>query len=276
LDIDSKKLTSNGFIQGFKMMSFKSILFETNERVAIIRFNRPEALNTLNQNLIEELQHAVRAVEADSNLSCLIISGSDKAFAAGADIKEMADKSFADAFKDDFTENWNVIARMRKPTIAAVSGFALGGGCELAMQCDMVFAAENARFGQPEIKIGAIPGLGGTQRLTRAIGKARAMELILTGRMMDAQEAFSAGLITRVVPTVDLMSETLKVAHIISNMSLPSLCLAKEAINRSYESLLSEGLLFERRALHSLFATQDQKEGMQAFIEKRAPRFQNK
>ena len=257
-------------------MSTENILVETRGRVGLIRLNRPQALNALNRALMSEVDAAVDGFEADGNIGCMVMTGSEKAFAAGADIKEMADKTFNDAFLGDFTAGWHRVADARKPVIAAVAGFALGGGCELAMQCDLINAADNARFGQPEIKLGIIPGIGGTQRLTRAVGKAKAMDLILTGRMMDAQEAERSGLVARVVPLQSLLEETLKVAETIASMSLPSVLAAKEAINRAFETSLAEGVRFERRIFHSLFATADQKEGMAAFVAKRAPKFENK
>jgi len=257
-------------------MTYQNIVVATKGRVGVIRLNRPQALNALNKPLMAELTQAIEAFDADDKVGCLLITGSDKAFAAGADIKEMADKPFIEAYLGDFVSNWNAAAHARKPVIAAVAGFALGGGCELAMQCDVVIAADNAKFGQPEIKLGVIPGIGGTQRLARAVGKAKAMDLILTGRMMDAAEAERSGLVARVVPAANLMDEAMKVADTIANMSLPSVLAAKEAVNRTFESGLSEGVVFERRIFHSLFATQDQKEGMKAFIEKRAPKWKNK
>src|SRR5262252_6856708 len=257
-------------------MSYDNIAVESRGRIGIIRLNRPQALNALNASLISELSAAVDAFEADGGIGCILIAGSDKAFAAGADIKEMAGKSFMEAFMADFVGRWDRLAHARKPVVAAVAGFALGGGCELAMQCDLIIAADNAKFGQPEIKLGVIPGIGGTQRLTRAIGKAKAMDLILTGRMMDAQEAERAGLVARVVPLAELMSEAMKVAETIASMSLPALMVAKESVNRAFEVSLAEGVRFERRVFHSLFATEDQKEGMAAFIEKRAAEFKNK
>ena len=257
-------------------MAYETILVETRGRVAVIRLNRPQALNALNAALMKDLIAALDRLEDDRAVSCLVITGSDKAFAAGADIKEMADKSYIDAFMDDFAAAWERVARARKPMIAAVAGFALGGGCELAMMCDLVIAADNARFGQPEIKLGVIPGIGGTQRLTRAVGKAKAMDLILTGRMMDAQEAERAGLVARVVPLAQLMDETMKAAETIAAMSLPALMAAKEAVNRAFETSLAEGVRFERRVFHALFATQDQKEGMAAFVAKRAAKFENR
>ena len=257
-------------------MSYEHILVETKGRVGIIRLNRPQALNALNRALIGELIQAIDAFEADEAIGCLLLTGNEKAFAAGADIKEMADKTFAEAFGENFAANWDHIAHIRKPVVAAVAGFALGGGCELAMQCDVVIAADTAKFGQPEIKLGVIPGIGGTQRLTRAIGKAKAMDLILTGRMMDAAEAEKSGLVARVVPAAELMDEALKVAETIAGMSLPSVLAAKETVNRAFESSLAEGVLFERRTFHALFATRDQKEGMKAFVEKRKAEWKNR
>jgi enoyl-CoA hydratase len=257
-------------------MSYQNIVVETQGRVGVIRLNRPQALNALNKALIAELTQAIETFDADEKIGCLLITGNDKAFAAGADIKEMADKPFIEAYLGNFVSNWNAAAHARKPIVAAVAGFALGGGCELAMQCDVVIAADNAKFGQPEIKLGVIPGIGGTQRLARAVGKAKAMDLILTGRMMDAAEAEKSGLVARVVPAANLMDEAMKVAETIANMSLPSVLAGKEAINRAFEGGLTEGMAFERRIFHSLFATQDQKEGMKAFIEKRPPQWKNK
>jgi enoyl-CoA hydratase len=257
-------------------MSTQTILVETKSRVGIIRFNRPQALNALNAALVAELNGALDAFEADGNIGCILITGSDKAFAAGADIKEMADKSYTDVNLGDFASDQDRIARMRKPVVAAVAGFALGGGCEMAMQCDLIIAADNAKFGQPEIKLGVIPGIGGTQRLTRAVGKAKAMDLILTGRMMDAAEAERAGLVARVVPAANLMEEAMKIAETIAGFGLPSLYAAKESVNRAFETSLAEGVRFERRVFHALFATDDQKEGMAAFVEKRPPKFKNR
>jgi enoyl-CoA hydratase len=257
-------------------MSYQNIIVETKGRVGVIRLNRPQALNALNRALVAELGQAIDAFEADDKISCLLITGNEKAFAAGADIKEMADKTFIEAFLGNFVSTWDRVARTRKPVVAAVAGFALGGGCELAMQCDLIIAADSAQFGQPEIKLGVIPGIGGTQRLTRAVGKAKAMDLILTGRMMDAAEAAISGLVARVVPTANLMEEAMKVADTIANMSLPSVLAAKESVKRAFESSLAEGVIFERRIFHSLFATEDQKEGMKAFIEKRKPEWKNK
>ncbi len=256
--------------------SYENIIVETKGKVGIIRLNRPQALNALNPALIAEFHQAVTALEADANISCMIVTGSEKAFAAGADIKEMAEKSYLDAYMSNLAATWDPPARARKPIIAAVAGFALGGGCEIAMMCDFIIAADNAKFGQPEIKLGVIPGIGGTQRLTRAVGKAKAMDLTLTGRMMDAQEAERCGLVARVVPLASLMDEAMKAAETIASMSLPALMAAKEAVNVAFETTLAEGIRFERRTFHALFATQDQKEGMVAFIEKRTPEFKNK
>jgi len=257
-------------------MSTETIIVETRGRVGLIRLNRPQALNALNSVLLRELTSAVDRFETDSGIGCMVITGSDKAFAAGADIKEMADKTFIDVFFEDFCAASHRVAAARKPVIAAVAGFALGGGCELALQCDLIIAADNARFGQPEIKLGIIPGIGGTQRLTHAIGKSKAMDLILTGRMMDAPEAERSGLVARIVPLQSLLDEALKVAETIASMSLPSVLAAKEAVNRAFETSLAEGIRFERRIFHSLFATADRKEGMTAFIEKRPARFEHK
>jgi enoyl-CoA hydratase len=257
-------------------MNYQNIIVETKGRVGIIRLNRPQQLNALNLALKDELTQAIDAFEADDKIGCMLITGNDKAFAAGADIKEMADKTFIEAYLGDFVGNWDRIARARKPVVAAVAGFALGGGCEIAMQCDIIIAADTAKFGQPEIKLGVIPGIGGTQRLARAVGKAKAMDMILTGRMMDAAEAEKSGLVARVVPAANLMEEAMKVAEVIANFSLPSVLAGKEAINRAFESGLSEGVVFERRIFHSLFATEDQKEGMKAFVEKRPPKWKNK
>jgi enoyl-CoA hydratase len=257
-------------------MNYETIIVERRGKVGLIRLNRPQSLNALNSALERELDAALDAFAADAAIGCMVITGSDKAFAAGADIKEMADKSFAEAFLGEFVSSWDHVAHMRKPVIAAVAGFALGGGCELAMQCDLIIAADNAKFGQPEIKLGVIPGIGGTQRLTRAIGKAKAMDLILTGRMMDAQEAERSGLVARIVPLASLVDEAVKIAETIASMSLPSVLAAKEAVNRAFETSLAEGVRFERRVFHSLFATADQKEGMGAFIAKRPPKFENK
>jgi enoyl-CoA hydratase len=257
-------------------MSRQHIIVETKGRVGVIRLNRPQALNALNTAMIGEIGAAVDGFELDPGIGCMVITGSDKAFAAGADIKEMATKTYMEAFMGNFAATWDRVAHARKPVIAAVAGFALGGGCELAMQCDIIIAADSARFGQPELKLGIIPGIGGTQRLTRAVGKAKAMDLILTGRMMDAAEAERSGLVSRVVPAAELMAEAMKAADTIAAMSLPSVMVAKEAVNRAFEVSLAEGISFERRVFHSLFATQDQKEGMAAFVEKRPAKFENR
>lgn len=258
-------------------MAYKTILLEKKGAVALITLNRPEALNALNKQLMDELTEALLALEVDDDIGVTVITGSEKAFAAGADIHEMASKDYMDVFMEDFiTANWEEASRCRKPVIAAVAGYALGGGCELAMMCDMIICADNAKFGQPEIKLGVMPGAGGTQRLTRQIGKSKAMDMILTGRMMDAQEAERSGLASRVFPVDDLVTETLKIAQSIAELSRPSVMLSKEAINRAYETTLSEGIRFERRVFHSLFSTEDQTEGMEAFVEKRKPQFKNK
>ncbi len=256
-------------------MIYQDILVERRGRVGLIRLNRPQALNALNSRLNDELGHAVATFDADAGIGCILLAGSDKAFAAGADIKEMAGKSAVEVFMGDFAGTWDAVARARKPVVAAVAGFALGGGCELAMQCDLIIAADTAKFGQPEIKLGIIPGIGATQRLPRALGKAKAMDLILTGRMMDAAEAERAGLVARVVPAASLMEEAQKVAETIAAMSLPALLAAKEAVNRAFETPLAEGARFERRLFATLFATADQKEGMAAFAEKRPAKFKN-
>ena len=257
-------------------MAYETIIVECKDRVGIIRLNRPEALNALNAQLIEEMRQALDSFEADDGVGCIIITGSDKAFAAGADIKQMQSKTYMQAYKEDFIARWDRVAAVRKPVVAAVAGFALGGGCELAMMCDIIIAADTAKFGQPEIKLGVMPGSGGTQRLIRQIGKAKAMELCLTGRMMDAAEAERANLVSRVVPAAALQEEALKTARAIAAMSLPAAMMTKETINRAYETSLAEGIRFERRVFQSLFATEDQKEGMAAFVEKRPPKFKNK
>jgi enoyl-CoA hydratase len=254
-------------------MTYANLLVETHGRVGLIRLNRPQALNALNQGLIDELNAALSAFEKDAGIGALVLTGSEKAFAAGADIKEMRPKSYMDAYLEDFLTSWEGISRLRKPIVAAVAGFALGGGCELAMMCDFILAADTAKFGQPEIKLGIIPGAGGTQRLTRFVGKSKAMEMCLTGRMMDAAEAERAGLVSRVIAADKLLEEALKTAAAIAALSLPSVMIAKECVNRAYETTLAEGVQFERRVFHSLFATEDQKEGMGAFIEKRPPAF---
>jgi enoyl-CoA hydratase len=257
-------------------MAYENIVVETRGKVGVVRLNRPQALNALNSALMVELTAAIAGFEAATGIGCIVVTGSDKAFAAGADIREMAGKSYMEAFFGDFAAGWDPLARARKPVVAAVAGFALGGGCELAMMCDLIVAADNAKFGQPEIRLGVIPGIGGTQRLTRAIGKAKAMDLCLTGRMMDAAEAERSGLVARVVPLANLMDEAMKVAETIAGMSLPALMIAKETINRAFETTLSEGIRFERRVFHSLFSTEDQKEGMAAFVEKRAANFKDR
>lgn len=258
-------------------MTYNSILTETRGRVGIIRLNRPTVLNALNDELVNELGAALAYFDADEDIGAIVLTGSDKAFAAGADVMAMKNFTFMDVYKSQYiTRNWEQINTVRKPVIAAVAGFALGGGCELAMSCDFIIAAENARFGQPEIKLGIIPGAGGTQRLPRAIGKAKAMDMALTGRMMDANEAERSGLVSRIVPLEKLMDEAIEAAVLISSYSMPSVMMAKEAVNRAFESRLSEGLLTERHMFHSLFATEDQKEGMGAFVDKRKPVFKHK
>ncbi|MBL4614351.1 MAG: enoyl-CoA hydratase [Magnetovibrio sp.] len=258
-------------------MAFESILIEVQDRVGVITFNRPQALNALNAHMIGEMGQALDAFEADDEVHVIVLTGSEKAFAAGADIKEMADKSFNDAYMGDFISGpWDRISSCHKPVIAAVSGFALGGGCEMAMMCDLIIAAENAKFGQPEITLGIVPGIGGTQRLTRAVGKAKAMEMILTGRMMDAHEAERAGLVARVVETDKLMEEVMKMAATMATFSRSTVKMAKESVNRAFETTLTEGVRYERRLFHACFATFDQKEGMAAFIEKRKPKFENR
>ncbi|MAL97276.1 enoyl-CoA hydratase [Hydrocarboniclastica marina] len=257
-------------------MDYNTLLFEMRGKVALITLNRPEALNALSPELTAELTDLLDQLETDDNVAVVVLTGSEKAFAAGADIKAMKDWSYMDVYKADFiTATWERISRFRKPTIAAVNGYALGGGCELAMMCDFIIASETARFGQPEITIGTIPGAGGTQRLARFIGKAKAMDMILTGRMMDAQEAERSGLVSRVLPSAELVEGTLKVAEQIARLSSPIAMMAKEAVDRAFETTLSEGIRFERRLFHSTFATRDQKEGMSAFSEKRKPQFNN-
>jgi len=258
-------------------MSYEMILVETRGRVGLITLNRPKALNALNDALMDELGEVLAGFDADENIGCIVLTGSDKAFAAGADIGAMKDWSYMDVYKSGYiSRNWERIRSVRKPVIAAVAGFALGGGCELAMMCDFIIAAETAKFGQPEIKLGIIPGAGGTQRLPRAVGKSKAMDMVLTARMIDAAEAERAGLVSRVVPADKLLDEALAAAGQICEYSLPVVMAAKESVNRAYESTLNEGVLFERRTFHSLFATEDQKEGMAAFVEKRKPKFKNK
>ncbi len=258
-------------------MAYENILVETRGRVGLITLNRPKALNALNDALMDELGEVLAGFDADENIGCIVLTGSEKAFAAGADIGAMKDWSYMDVYKSGYiSRNWERIRSVRKPVIAAVAGFALGGGCELAMMCDFIIAAESAKFGQPEIKLGIIPGAGGTQRLPRAVGKSKAMDMVLTARMMDAAEAERAGLVSRVVPADKLLDEALAAANQICEYSLPVVMAAKESVNRAYESTLNEGVLFERRTFHSLFATEDQKEGMAAFVEKRKPKFKHK
>ena len=255
-------------------MSYQNILVTRHGKVALITLNRPKALNALSPDLTRELSEALDTLEQDPGIAVLVLTGSEKAFAAGADIKAMKDWSYMDVYKADFiTASWERIAQCRKPTIAAVAGYALGGGCELAMMCDVILAADTAQFGQPEVTIGTIPGAGGTQRLTRLVGKPKAMEMVLSGRMMNADEAERSGLVSRVVPAADLMDEAMSLAQRISALSLPVVMMAKEAVNRAYETTLSEGVHFERRLFHSTFALQDQKEGMAAFAAKRKPDF---
>ena len=257
-------------------MSFENIIVETRDRVGLVTLNRPRMLNALNDRLMDELGQALLAFDADETIGAMVITGNEKAFAAGADIAAMSQWSYMDVYKTDYiTRNWETLRRIRKPVIAAVSGYALGGGCELAMMCDIVIASETARFGQPEVKLGILPGAGGTQRLPRAVSKAKAMDLCLTARMMDAAEAERSGLVSRVVAQGRVLDEALEAAAVIASHSLPSVMMIKESINRAYEAPLSDGLLFERRVFHSLFATQDQKEGMQAFLEKRPPAFRH-
>ena len=258
-------------------MAFENILVEIRGHVGLITLNRPQALNALSSGLVADLGQALDELEANDEVRCLVITGSDKAFAAGADIKEMAGKTFVDAYMGDFiTRGWQAITSSRKPIIAAVAGYALGGGCEMAMMCDFIIAADTAKFGQPEITIGVLPGAGGTQRLTRAVGKAKAMDMVLTGRQMDAEEAERAGLVSRVVPAGELMDEALKAADRIASMSAPATTMAKEAVNAAFETTLTQGVLFERRLFHAAFALEDQTEGMEAFVEKRQPSFKHR
>ncbi len=258
-------------------MSEPLVLVETRGRVGLLTLNRPKALNALNDALMDELGAALLAFDANEEIGCVVITGSEKAFAAGADIGAMKDWSFMDVYKTEYiTRNWETLRRIRKPVIAAVSGYALGGGCELAMMCDFIIAADTAKFGQPEIKLGVIPGAGGTQRLPRAVGKSKAMDMALTARMMDAAEAERAGLVSRIVSADKLLDEAIEAATVISAMSLPIVIMAKESVNRAFESSLHEGILFERRMFHACFASEDQKEGMAAFVEKRKPAFKNK
>jgi len=258
-------------------MSYKTLLLDKKGLVSIITLNRPEALNAFNNQLMDELTTVLKSLEKDDGTHVIVLTGSNKAFAAGADINEMAPLSHMDAYLQELiTANWEEVTRCKKPVIAAVAGYALGGGCELAMMCDFIICADNAKFGQPEIKLGVIPGAGGSQRLTRFIGKSKAMDMILTGRMMKAEEAERSGLVSRVFPVDDLMDEVLKIANTIAEMSLPSVMIAKEAVDRAYETPMADGILFERRTFHGLFSTEDQAEGMNAFLEKRLPKFKNK
>jgi len=257
-------------------MSYETILLENHGRVGLITLNRPQALNALNAQLVSEVNHALDALEADANIGCIVITGSKKAFAAGADIKEMAELSYPQIYMDDLFSDSDRVANRRKPIIAAVNGFALGGGCELALMCDFILAGDNAKFGQPEINLGVLPGMGGTQRLTRAVGKAKAMEMCLSGRMIDAVEAERCGIVARIVPSDELLDEALKVAAVVASKSLPIAMMVKESVNRAFEVNLAEGVRFERRVFHAAFATQDQKEGMAAFVAKRAPEFTGK
>lgn len=258
-------------------MEYQNIIVETKDKVGVITLNRPKALNALNDQLMDELGFALKSFDKDEAIACIVITGSEKAFAAGADIGAMANYTYMDAYKNDYiTRNWEQIRQIRKPVIAAVAGYALGGGCELAMMCDFIIAAENAKFGQPEIKLGTLPGAGGTQRLPRAISKSKAMDMCLTARMMDAAEAERAGLVSRIVPLDKLMEETIAAATSIAAMSLPIVMMIKDSVNRAFETSLAEGINFERRLFHSSFATEDQKEGMQAFMEKRPAIFTNK
>ena len=256
-------------------MSYSNIIVETRGAVGLITLNRPAALNALNAALIAELTTAIDGFEADDKIGCIVLTGSEKAFAAGADIKEMQSKTYMSAYKEDFIGAWDPVARARKPVIAAVAGYALGGGCEVAMMCDFIIAADTAKFGQPEINLGVMPGAGGTQRLARFVGKAKAMDMCLTGRMMDADEANKCGLVSRVVPADKLIEEALKVASIIASKSTVISMMTKESVNRAFETTLTEGIRFERRVFHAMFATEDQKEGMAAFVEKRKPNFKN-
>lgn len=258
-------------------MNYANILVEVKDKVGIITLNRPQVLNALNDGLVDDVVAALAAFDQDENIGCIVLTGSEKAFAAGADIASMVDWDYMDVYKSNFIgRNWDAIARCRKPMIAAVAGFALGGGCELAMTCDMIYAADTAKFGQPEIKLGILPGSGGTQRLPRAMGKAKAMDLCLTGRLMDAQEAERCGLVARVIPAAQLLEETLAAAKAIASYSLPMLMMTKESVNRAWESSLQEGLQYERRTFHAAFSLADRKEGMRAFIEKRKAEFTNR
>jgi len=258
-------------------MAYEMIVVETRDHVGLIRLDRPEALNALCRQLMDELSDALARMDADDAIGAIVLTGSEKAFAAGADVKEMKDKSFVEAFREDFiTRNWEAASRVRKPVIAAVAGYALGGGCELAMMCDFILCADTARFGQPEINLGVMPGAGGTQRLTRFVGKSKAMEMNLTGRYMDATEAERSGLVSRVIPADKLIDEALATAARIAEKSALAVMATKEAVNRAYETPLAEGVRFERRLFHALFATEDQKEGMEAFVDKRQPQFKDR
>jgi len=257
-------------------MAYETIKVETNGKVGVITLHRPKALNALNTTLMNEVITAAQELDSNSKIGCIVLTGSEKAFAAGADIKEMQPLSYVDAFEQDFFAQWDGLTKVRKPVIAAVAGYALGGGCELAMMCDFIIAADTAKFGQPEITLGVMPGMGGSQRLTRFVGKSKSMDMCLTGRMMDAEEAERSGLVSRVVPANDLIETALKVAAKIAEFSQPSVAMTKASVNRAYESTMAEGVLFERRLFHSLFATDDQDEGMAAFIEKRQPQFRNR
>ncbi|WP_421928295.1 enoyl-CoA hydratase [Neoaquamicrobium sediminum] len=257
-------------------MAYETILVETRGKVGLVTLNRPKALNALNSVVMEEVVAALQAFEADEAIGAIVMTGSEKAFAAGADIKEMQEKSYIDMYMADFFAGWDAMTRIRKPIIAAVSGYALGGGCELAMMCDFIIAGDNAKFGQPEITLGVMPGMGGSQRLTRFVGKSKAMDMCLTGRMMDAAEAERSGLVSRVVPAADVVEEAVKAAEKIAGLSLPAVMMNKEAVNRAYETTLTEGLRFERRVFHAMFSLEDQKEGMAAFSEKRPATFRNR
>ncbi len=258
-------------------MAYECILTQIEGNVGVLTLHRPKAMNAFNKQIMDEVTQALKDFEAADEIGCIVITGSEKAFAAGADIKEMQSLNYVDVYKDNFlTQNWEEVTRCRKPVIAAVAGYALGGGCELAMMCDFILAADNAKFSQPEITIGTMPGAGGTQRLARSIGKAKTMEMCLTGRMMDAEEAERCGLVSRIIPAADLKAEAIKTAQLICEFSRPAVMLTKEAVNRGYEVGLSEGVRFERRVFHSTFATDDQKEGMAAFVEKRKPNFKNR
>jgi enoyl-CoA hydratase len=257
-------------------MAYEVIVVKQEGRVGVVTLNRPQALNALNSQLIAEITQALIAFDADPGIGCMVLTGSEKAFAAGADIKEMAPQTYPGTYLDDLITPWDRIAQMRKPLIGAVAGFALGGGCELAMMCDFIIAADNAKFGQPEIKLGVMPGGAGTQRLTRLVGKSKAMEMCLTGRMMDVQEAERAGLVSRIVPLASLMEETMKAAQTVASMSMPIAMMTKESVNRSYETTLAEGIRFERRVFQAMFATEDQKEGMAAFVDKRPADFKHR